>query len=457
VRPAIAPLALLLALGSTPALAQSASVWGSSSTFLRGFVRPADSGVATYLPFFEQVELHGRRLGFEGLSVHAGLWGMVDLVDLQDRYRASGDVSTLYLEYRAPTEGRWRALRGLEIAGGRQFVALGPTILEQVDGGKLHYVHPSGLELGIFGGAPTGTRVAYQLWPTDEDRYNYGYSWLIGGRLGFINFGHMAAGITVVHRRYRGRVADNDLGLDLSYAPLSWLDVSASAVLSVEAMRAKEVKGGVSLQPLRALSFHLGYRYTSPDLYIPRTSIFAVFADSSFQEASIDARWQVTRALSLDADYGRRFYLARGGESTPDQSDGANRATLRATLRFGQSRDGRALAEVERVESPDNAANRVRLATSVPFWLLSRQFAVIADLDFFVLDEPIRETRTSFIASGYLAVPLVSSSKLRLLAGGSGGVTPLLDSAGSFLVRLVWDFEAPVADDGVQVQRGRLP
>jgi hypothetical protein len=447
-------LALLcLGGGSATAFAQSPTFWGSSTTYLRGFIRPTDRDTATYLPFYEMVQLNTRRLGVDGLSLHSSFWGLVDGIDLQDRYRATGDLSALYLHYRAPEEGRLRLLRGLELTAGRQFVALGPMMLEQIDGGKVHYVHSSGIEVGMFGGAPTGTRVAYQLWPSDEDRYNYGYSWLIGGRAGFIDLGHVAGGVSFVHRRYRGRIADNDLGLDASYSPLALLDVSASAVLSIEALRAKEIRGAVGVQPIKPLSFNVAYRFTSPDLMLPRTSIFAVFADSSFQEGSIDARWQVTRAFSLDADYGRRYYMARGGESTDDITGGANRAGARATLRFGRALDGRALVEYQRLETPDNAANRVRAATSVPLPLWKRQITLIADLDLFVVDQAIRATTVSFVGSGYVEFPF--RADLRLLAGGSGGVTPLLQRSGSFLLRLTWNFEAP-STAAVQVQRGRL-
>jgi hypothetical protein len=453
VRPLTALLALLCLSGPTTARAQSPTFWGSSTTALRGFIRPADRDTATYLPFYEMVQLNARRLGVEGLSLHSSFWGLVDSIDLQDRYRVTGDLSTLYLHYRAPEEGRLRWLRGLDLTAGRQFVTLGPMMLEQIDGAKAHYVHSSGLEVGMFGGAPTGTRVAYQLWPSDEDRTNYGYSWLIGGRLGFIDLGHLAGGVSFVHRRYNGRIADNDLGLDASYSPLSLLDLSASAVLSIEALRAKEIRGAVSVQPIKPLSFNVAYLFSSPDLMLPRTSIFAVFADSSFQEGSLDVRWQVTRAFSLDADYGRRYYLARGGEATSDITGGANRAGARATLRFGRDLDGRALVEYQRLETPDNAADRVRAAASVPLQLWRRQLSLIVDLDLFVVDQAIRDTTVSFVGSGYVEVPL--RGDLRLLAGGSGGVTPLLQRAGSLLVRLTWSFEAP-STGAVQVQRGRL-
>lgn len=451
-RAAGATLRRLPLVGLLLATAASAQgVTGTSTTFVRGFTRPMGTDVATYLPFYEMVELHGRRLGVDGLSLHTSFWGLVDVVDLQDRNRASGDVSTLYLRYRAPTDGKLRFLRGLEVVAGRQFVALGPVVLEQIDGGKLHYLHSSGVEVGIFGGAPTGTRIAFQPWPVDEDRYNYGYSWLLGGRVGFVDLGTLAAGVSFVHRRYRGRVADNDLGVDLAYSPLSFLDLSGSAAISLEALRPKEVKASVGLTPVRGLSANLSYHRSSPDLWLPRTSIFAVFSEETFQEASIDLRWQASRRMSLEAGYGRRLYSA--SDDARDGVEGKNRASVRAVYRFGEELAGRALAEVERVEASENAATRVRLAGRLPFRFRNHPLALVADLDMLLLDDPLNDTSAGLSASGFLELPL--RRDLRVLAGGGASTGPLLQRAGNFLVRLTWEFEAPASAE-VAVQRGRL-
>lgn len=438
-------LALLLPALLSPSLAAAGTtVWGRSSTYLGGYVKPADSEEATYLPFMELVELHTRGLGVDGLSLHTGFWGLIDLMDQRDRYRATGDLTTLYLDYRVPGEGRLRFLEGLRVTAGRQFVSLGPTVLEQLDGGKLHYIHRSGLELGFFGGVPTGTHLAFQVWPVDDDSYDYGYNWLLGGRLGYINLGRLGVGSSFVHRRYDGQIADNDLGFDLSYSPFSLLDISGEGTLSLEAGRLKQIAARAALRPMRPLSVHLGYRYYSPDLWIPRISIFSVFSEETYQEAHLDARWSATRRLSFDASYGRRFYSQAGGSD-----EGANRGALRAVYRLGHG-PGRAVGEVERLESPDNAANRARVALALPIYLLRRTFRLIVDLDLMALDEEMNGARLAASGGAFLEAPLVPG--LTLLAGGSGGVSPLLKQAGSFVARLNWDFGW--GGDAVEVRRG---
>jgi hypothetical protein len=462
VRPsaASASRALLVVAAACVALAPAAtaraqSLSGSAATYFRGFSRPTGNDAATYVPFYEIVELHARKLGLEGLSLHTGFFGMVDILDRQDLYAATGDLSTLYIEYKAPEEGKLRFLRGLEVAGGRQYVTLGPTILEQIDGGKIHYRSPSGYEVGVFGGAPTGVRLAFQPWPIDQDEYAYGYDWLVGGRAGFLDLGRFGGGVSYVHRRYRGRVADNDLGWDLSLTPLSMLDLAGSAVLSLEALRLKEAKGQAAVRVFRPLSLSVGYHLYAPDLWVPRTSIFAVFSEALYQEASASARYVITRALSVDGTYGRRVY---GGYTDTQGNDhsggGANRASLRGVLRFLGT--GRALAEFEHLETTDNMAERLRFAAAVPVRLFRREIRLVADFDILVLKEAIHDSRFSFSGTGYIEAPLLAN--LSLLGGGGGGVSPLLSRELSFLLRVVWSFEqgALASSTGVEVQRGRL-
>ena len=453
--------AALLCTATAPSTAAAKGLWGRSTTYARGFVQPADQDVAQYLPFYELLELSTRDLGVTGLSINASLWGMVDALDTQDTSLATGDINALHISYRAPAEGTLSMLYGLEITAGRQFVSLGPTVLEQVDGGKAHYLHSSGLEVGLFGGVPTGMRIMYNPWPVEGDLYSRGNNWVVGGRLGYVDLGLVSGGVSYVHRVYTGEVADHDIGADLSVSPLTWLDISGAATMSLEALRLKEARGTVSLRPLRALAVNAAYRFSSPDLWIPRTSIFAVFSQESFHEAALEARYRLSRTLSVEGAYGRRFYLAHGhdedsataaaADDHDDELIGANRASLRGTWRFVPG--GRGVLSLERVESSDNATNRARLAAALPLHLLGRQFHLVADLDMMVLDETVRGTRWSLVAGGYLRAPILDS--LTVLAGGSGGFTPLLNKVGTFMVRLTWEFDA-FTGGAVSVKRGRM-
>ncbi|MCC6751102.1 MAG: hypothetical protein IT371_25840 [Deltaproteobacteria bacterium] len=430
---------------------EAQALWGRSTTYLRGFVRPGADETLTYLPFTEAIELHADRLGPEGLSLHTSFWGAVDLLELQNRYRLTGDLASIYLAYRAPETGRFKALRGLELAVGRQFVALGPTVLEQLDGGKLQYTHRSGFQLGLFGGVPSGVRVLSQSWPIDEDRYGYGYNWLAGARVGYLSLGKLALGSSFVHRRYRGRLADQDWGFDASYQPTSWLDLSGTTTLSLVALRLKHARASATFYLPKEVTLDVGFQMHTPDLFVPRSSIFAVFAETTFHELRADALWQVSRRVSVEAGYGRRFY-GDGMAEAQGERPGANRVSVRGTVRYGADARGRAVLEAERIEAPDNAVNRVRLATTYPFPFWRERLRLTLDVDFYVLDELAREVRTSLTGAAYLEAAL--SEQLRLLAGGSVGTTTLMREASTLLVRLSWDFGVPSPSGAVRVQRG---
>jgi hypothetical protein len=290
----------------------------------------------------------------------------------------------------------------------------------------------------------------------EDDDYSYGTNWLIGGRLGYVNLGWLSGGTSFIHRRYDGGIAANDLGGDLRVSALEMLDFAGSVTFAIEALRVKEGKAAAILAPMRGLILQPGYRFSSPDLWIPRTSIFAVFSEESFQEAHLDAKWRISRRLTVGGGYGRRFYTANIEDGAPGDADeirGANRVSAEATYRLGDFYAGRVLGRIERIESTDNAVNRARLATSLPFRLFGRTFEVIGDLNLFVLDEEIRDTHFGVVANAFVETPIVE--QLTLLAGGGGGTSPFLVREGHFTVRLTYAFGVP-GDGNVQVSRGRV-
>ncbi len=434
---AIRPLTLILLLAAPAHAAggQGAGVSWETRSFLSGFLRPAGQGSTRHLPFHQLVQLSARDLGVPGLSVHTQLWGMVDMLDLQEEERFAGDVNTLYLSFSPQEGGPGALLHGLELTVGRQFVAMGATLLEQVDGARARYLHGSGLELGLFGGAISGIRLLDQAWPDTDDDHDGAPDSVVGARVGYVDLGFLSGGVSLSHRWFDGETAHMDLGADLSFTPHDKVSISGLATLALGEVRLKEARATAAVYPVRPVSIIAGFHFTSPDLWIPRTSIFSVFSNETHMEASLAARWQAMRRLSLDASYGRRFYDADGAD---EAVEGGNRATLAGTWGFsvGGAQRGSAVLEVTRLESRDNAANRARLATRVPVPLLGRAFLLVADLELTLLDELVRDSRLALRGAGYLVAPVTSS--LSVMAGGRGGFSPLFTREGAFLVRLTW-------------------
>ena len=434
-----------------------AGISGRLSTYATGRALPSAGERARFLRFIQLVDLDARP-GAAGLTVHASFWAAVDAGNRIEIERPSGDVSTLYVRYVAPAKPRWRWLRGVTLTLGRQLVVAGPNLLEQVDGAQLAYTHPqSGVQLVAFGGAPSGVRLTQQPFALGDDSFNYrSASWVAGGRLGYLDVGGaLRGGVSYVQRRYGGDIAQQDISADASLSLLRGsrpLSLSALGTVSLEALALKEVRASADFRPWRKLDIALRYQYSRPDLWVPRTSIFSVFSDESFQEAAADIAWRVKRRLRLRAAYGRRFYGAVGlpdvgdiaaGERNSDERSGANRALLELSWGFLVRRwgggSGRLVARVERLEAPDaNAYNRLRLAAALPTLVLWRPMQLVADIDMFVLDQRINGVRFGLLARAFVQVAL--RPELRLLVGGGGGISPLMSSQGSFLVRLSWQF-----------------
>ncbi len=450
--------ALVVLVGAAlapPAAAQSFRL--SSSTHVHGLVRPGAAGASNQLPFFELITLSTRDLGLQGLSLNASLWGMVEALDVApSEDRVSGDVSTLQLTYRAPAKSM---LDGLTVRGGRQFISAGPTILEQIDGGLVSYRAAFGLDLTLFGGAPTGLRFIRQEWPLGDDDSRYTDNWVVGGRLGYRLMDLLVLGASYRQQRYYNEVANDEVGWDLVMTPLDALEVVHHGAVELTSQRIKEVNTALLLHLSRKLSTRAGFRFISPDLFIPRTSIFAVFADETHSEGYLGADWRLRRWIGLEAELGVSIY----GESCVDEALGgctaaeaALNADLRANLRLGPARRYRVTVEAERTGTIDGGLTRLRIAGSAP--LLARMTA-IADLDFFVLDAPGEESgatlaarsRVSFAGSAYLSY--VFRDDLQLLAGGRAMVTPLFSRAGAFMVRLNWILDRPADGAAVKVRR----
>ncbi len=427
-----------------------------SNTHFSGRVLPGSSGPTSHLPFAEFIRLRAGDLGVEGLTVQASVWGQVELMDtINDR--VTGDVTALSLEYRAPFESR---LSGLHVRLGRQFVSAGPAAMEQLDGAMVSYTLPMGLQIAAFGGAPTGIRFVNQPWivGTHEDRY--GENWVVGGRLGYRLGDMLGVGASYRHKRYRGLIAHHEIGWDLTAAPLPWLEVICDGAVELTVERLKQLRAAVLLHPTRSIDLEAGYRFVSPDLYVPRSSIFAVFSDDVHQRAYIAGHWSRWRWLEVSLEAGLRIYdetcSDAAGKTTCDEAAFAPSGALRAVLRLGPDGMHRVVAEAERVGTPDGGFTRLRVGSRMP---IIGRLSVAADIDAYLLDDAHGEdtgtehghTNWSFSGSGFLTYALPYN--LVVMAGGGAMVTPIFSNAASFLVRLTWTQDGPAVASKVAVQR----
>lgn len=438
---AAAPLFALLLVAQAPQ-ARAADLRLDSATYLRGHVRPGAPQLTTHLPLYQLISLRAADLGLAGLSLEADLWGTVEALDVIDT-RASGDVSVLLLRYQAPARSK---LRGLRVSVGRQLVALGSSILEQLDGGAVDYRLPLGIELAAFGGLVTGARFSRQAWYVGQDSDRFGLSWVVGGRLGFRFGDRVAAGVSYRHKRHGGRLAFSELGWDAVVTPLGWLELLCAGALELTAGGIREAQLGLRVIPTLALELGAGYRLVRPDLGIPRTSIFAVFAQQAHQQAYAEAFWAPARWLDLSTEATVRIHgqsCLRGQLSGAASCDAAALswgAVGRATLRLGPDRRHRLVLEGERVGAPEGGFTRARAAATAPlFWRLRAS----ASVDLYLLDDApaqaaVKPDATSWGVAGGALVGLALREDLQLSASGRVMTSPLMAHAGSVMLRLRW-------------------
>jgi hypothetical protein len=445
-------IAFIVALSSN-AFAQADRF--TSTTYLRGYTTPSGSDTTRHLPFFEFITLDADDVGVSGLSIRAALWGQLDLLDVGGN-GATGDVSTLYLAWRAP---RKHLLEGLSVQLGRHFVAAGPSALDQVDGLSLSYHLPRGFDLALFGGLSTGTRFFNQPWPFSHSDERLTSNWVIGGRLGYSFRDYFTTGLSYRMKYYAGELAHNEIGWDASITPINRLALVTEGVFELTAERLKEIKAEARVEVMRGLDLAAGYRYVSPDLYIPRTSIFAVFGNELHQLIYSEVVWSGWRWLRLSLELGGAFYAQACTSRPGDCEEGSAElsALVRGDVKLDPLGRYRLIAEAERKGTPEGGFSRIRLGTRLNVW---RTLSVIADLDLVLLDKALNPTvvitedpsRVSFTGSAYLSYAF--NPNLSLLAGGSGAVTPVYKNAGSFMVRLFWAYDGkPQATEPTQVSR----
>ena len=457
------PLLLAGAIVSAPAEAQNLRL--NSSSYYRGFVRPSNAENTDELAaFYEMVQLNAKDLGVTGLSIQASLWGRIDFLDVPlEEHRARGDVNVLLLKYRGQAD---TALEGFELRLGRQFVSAGTAIYDQIDGLFVRYRTPWRVDLTAFGGLNTGIRFTRQPWAVSQNDLRYAGNWTAGGRVGYRLKDWANVGVSYRHKRYDGELAFHEIGWDASVHAYQRVTLLSDGVFEMTAQRLKEAKASVRVELTKKLIAIAGYRFSEPNLFIPRTSIFAVISDWTHQEVYAEGYWTPKRWLSLNLDAGALIFgeTCTTGVIGGGVCDGATtelRVELRADMRFGAFREHRLSLVGERYGAPDGGYTRGRVAGLVR---LGERVHAIAELDMFYLDERDEgstyvdisgRSRFSFTGSGYLGYGVLPT--LTVLAGATGGSTPYLKNYGTVFVRVSWLIDGAPIQGPVRVNRATDP
>lgn len=402
--------ATVLALSVGEAAAADVTVY--STTLVGGRPDVIDGQVKTVVPIYELVGVRAKNLqlrGFDELSVAVDAWGGLTLPNSSTGIGGS-DVNLAYIEARA-------FKKKLRLRLGRQFIVGGVARAMFFDGLFADYRTPVGLGLSAFAGIPVERRFANLL------RGDF----VVGTRAYFAPTITTEVGASFVHMLQRRALSRQDAGLDARWKPFHSITLAGALVWSLSDARLAELDIGPRWNPVESLEVQLGYRRTAPELFLPRTSIFTVFADTSRDDAGISVTWQLTQKVSIFGDV-RALWL--NGEQGFE-------ASARVAVRPFRAPSTTLTIQAHRLEVPSNGYHQARIGAR---HTLPSGLAFSADLEVYVLDRAIRDQTLSF--SGSTSATYTLGKAWLIGATLFAATTPTFERRFEAVAKLAWLFPA---------------
>jgi hypothetical protein len=398
--------AILLALVA----AGAARADGSATTLFdsRPYVR--DGGYQES-PLYEAFALSARGDGtswFQDVRVVARGWGRLTFGPPFDGHRTAGDVDSIFVEGKL-------LQRHLLLRVGRQLVTGGAVRATQFDGVTARGLVADGFGAELFGGAPVQPRFGVSSGDV-----------LAGGRVFWNRSFDSEVGASFVYALRRGYLARKDVALDGSWTPWRSVNVSGLVQWNLEERRLAEARVSALWQVTPKVQLVADLQRTSPDLFLDRSSIFAVFAEETRNEAGGEVVWRILQPLSLSADW--HWMRVEGGHG--------HRAGARATFRT--PRGGSYGAELRLLTEPDNGYKQARLFA---IRQLRHDLTVTLDLDGYWLERQVNQQKRSFVAT--LTGGWAINAAWEAMLAGSFGTTPYFERRAEVIARLTYRFALP--------------
>jgi hypothetical protein len=404
----VAGLAVLI--GGT-GLARAETVTASATTIVSGQRDPRDGTVHTVVPFLELVSLRASEIKNPLLNetqIVVSGWGELVAGDSRDAKSALGDVDVAYLQGSA-----WH--RHVTLRLGRQFVVPGTAANLQMDGLAPTLRVGAGFGLSGFVGVPVTPRFA-------DSRGEF----TTGARAFWSRTYESEVGLSILEILGAGRhVFRRDAGVDARYRLVDSLALSGLARWSLPESRMAEADVAINWRPCRYADVTTEYRRTAPDLFLPRYSIFAVFAQETRDEFGgyVSLRpWP--RRLDLQGDF-HEVHDAKGW--------GYN-AGGKATLRFGSSGGTRVGVESRRLWI---LGGGYLMGRAFGWQTITTKIRLVADFDVYHLDESINGQDRSFFGSGSLVYDVAPA--WRAVLTGMDNVTPYATHQIEGLLKIIYD------------------
>lgn len=268
----------------------------------------------------------------------------------------TGDVLSLQVKLRHPKG--WA-----EVRAGRFVLTTGALLPVQIDGGSALARLPFGMNVEVFGGAPTVPR--FKTVPFD---------WLIGGRVSQSIGHHLTAGVAYQQRRSHGDLANEELGADLNAALGESIDLGGRATYDLVSVGIADARATLSWRgkKLRVEGFA---SHRVPGRLLPATSLFSVLGDFPSDMVGGTVRWQMFPRLDI---------LGSGAGQVVGGTAGYN-AWLRGTLRLDDTGAGNVGVEVRRQDVSTAQWTGLRATGMKPFL---KVFHVAAEVEVVFPDYP---------------------------------------------------------------------
>jgi hypothetical protein len=268
--------------------ARAETIDATSTTLVSGMQDPRDGVVHTALPVYEMVSVRATDFhlpGVDDMTVVMSGWGAIALADPLEGQRGLGDLDVAFVEGKL-------LHRRVTVRLGRQLLFGGAGWTMAFDGLTVTARPWRWVGVSAEAGVPVTPRFG-------ADRGDA----LVGGRAFVKPAFDGEAGVSFLQVLDNGEIARRDLALDGRVVPTRALALSALAVWSLPDSRLAEGHLSATWQLGPRLEVSGDYRRTAPDLFLPRNSIFAVFAEETRDEAGGYLYVKLAPRLRLQGDY----------------------------------------------------------------------------------------------------------------------------------------------------------
>jgi hypothetical protein len=428
------PLLVVLSALLAPAAVRGDTVEVTSTTLLtvgqqtRGGAAGVSPDLVTVAPAFEILSITASEVTnplVEDLRIVVSTWGSVELADLRwdngTTGEITGDVQLLYAQGRL-----WD--RRVTLRLGRTHVMSGAARAIQLDGGEVIALLPAGVKVQAYAGSPVAQRFAsrsgLRSWNPQGGDLAYGgrlgWSW---GLAGFPGRG-VDAGVSAAFVD-EGDAVRQDLGADFRVMPNGKLQVFGYALYALPAERFAEANLLATYRASRRLFVTADWRYTAPDLFLPRTSILSVFSDEERNDVGAGAQYELGRGLAVGADYHAVLEPGEGGDTSFGSDLKANASWKRGPATAG--------LEVGWLDAFENGYTSGRL------WGRREFGKLFAAAD--VVGHAFRRkvNGEDLAITGQLTGGIDLARGLSAVVSGRAGVTPFLEQTYDAMVKLVYN------------------